>query len=71
VAAVARHHGEGEPHALPGVPPRDPGLTFADCAALWEWSVGELAGFWAAVREFFDLDEISGYDAVLAPRSGG
>ncbi len=42
------------------------GLRFADYEELWRWSVTELADFWAAVWEFFDLDEVSGYDTVLA-----
>jgi acetoacetyl-CoA synthetase len=45
------------------------GLSFEDYHALWEWSVHDLEGFWAAVWEFFGLDRTSGYDAVLADES--
>jgi acetoacetyl-CoA synthetase len=38
-----------------------------DYASLWQWSVDDLEGFWAAVWEFFGVD--SEYDAVLADRS--
>lgn len=41
------------------------GLTFPDYDALWRWSVDELEVFWAAVWEHFELDQVSGYDAVL------
>lgn len=42
------------------------GLTFADYNDLWRWSVTELADFWAAIWEFFELEKVSGYDEVLA-----
>ena len=45
------------------------GLAFDDYNALWRWSVTDLEGFWAALWEFFDLDEMSGYDAVLSDES--
>ena len=45
---------------------RTRGLELADYDALWRWSVTELADFWAAVWEFFELDAVSGYDEVLA-----
>jgi acetoacetyl-CoA synthetase len=35
-----------------------------DYAALWRWSVDDLAGFWAAIWERFDVG--GGYDRVLA-----
>src|SRR3954447_10814775 len=38
-----------------------------DYASLWQWSVDDLEGFWAAVWEFFGVD--SEYDDVLADRS--
>lgn len=37
----------------------------ADYQALWEWSVTDLEGFWAAVWEWFDV--LGGYDRVLSP----
>jgi acetoacetyl-CoA synthetase len=45
---------------------RTRGLELADYDALWRWSVTELAEFWAALWEFFELDAVSGYDEVLA-----
>lgn len=36
---------------------------------LWRWSVDDLEGFWGALWAFFGLDEVSGYDAVLADDS--
>ncbi|HEY0774836.1 MAG TPA: AMP-binding protein, partial [Nocardioidaceae bacterium] len=45
------------------------GVSFADYNELWQWSVTELADFWAAIWEFFGLDEVSGYDEVLADES--
>jgi len=40
-------------------------LAFSDYEALWDWSVTELTEFWAAIWEFFGLDEVSSYDKVL------
>lgn len=34
---------------------RERGLVFEDYEALWQWSVGDLEGFWSAVLAFFDL----------------
>jgi acetoacetyl-CoA synthetase len=48
---------------------RTRGLRFAGYGELWQWSVTELEGFWAAVWEFFELDRASGYDEVLADAS--
>jgi acetoacetyl-CoA synthetase len=45
------------------------GLAFDDYHALWRWSVTDLAGFWGALWEFFGLDRVSSYDAVLADES--
>lgn len=41
------------------------GLTFADYGSLWRWSVEELEDFWAAVWQYYGLDRVSSYDAVL------
>ncbi|MBI5087736.1 MAG: acetoacetate--CoA ligase [Actinobacteria bacterium] len=38
----------------------------ADYGALWEWSVSDLEGFWAAVWEWFDVRGT--YDRVLSSR---
>jgi acetoacetyl-CoA synthetase len=42
------------------------GLTFATYEDLWRWSVEHIEDFWAALWEHFELDRVSGYDAVLA-----
>ncbi|MCV7226165.1 acetoacetate--CoA ligase [Mycolicibacterium komossense] len=42
------------------------GLDISDYQGLWEWSVAEIAEFWAAIWEYFDLDCVSGYDEVLS-----
>src|SRR5438132_12098893 len=34
---------------------RERGLTFAGYADLWEWSTTDLAGFWRAVWDHFDV----------------
>ncbi|MBM0237422.1 acetoacetate--CoA ligase [Micromonospora sp. ATA32] len=47
---------------------RERGLSFRGYEALWEWSVNDLDGFWSAVWQFFGLDAVSGYDAVLGSR---
>ncbi len=31
------------------------GLKFADYAALWEWSITDLPGFWSSIWEYFEL----------------
>src|SRR4051812_27477975 len=31
------------------------GLRFDDYAALWQWSVDDLPGFWSSIWEFFDV----------------
>ncbi|WUW19879.1 acetoacetate--CoA ligase [Streptomyces sp. NBC_01463] len=41
------------------------GTAHADYRSLWEWSVDDLAGFWSAVWEFFDLRSSTPYDEVL------
>lgn len=43
------------------------GLRFDDYAALWEWSVSDLEGFWTAIIGFFGLP-VSGWNEVLAER---
>ncbi len=34
---------------------RERGLTFADYAALWEWSVTDLSGFWGSIWDYFEV----------------
>lgn len=43
--------------------------NFDDYADLWRWSSSDLNGFWAAIWDYYGLDELSGYDAVLADSS--
>ncbi|AQT78780.1 acetoacetate--CoA ligase [Mycolicibacterium litorale] len=38
----------------------------ADYHRLWEWSVSDVGAFWSAIWDFFGLDTVSSYDAVLA-----
>jgi acetoacetyl-CoA synthetase len=48
---------------------RERGLTFDDYAALWQWSVDDIDGFWSSIAEFFDVRfEQPGSD-VLGDRS--
>ncbi|TDC92121.1 acetoacetate--CoA ligase [Saccharopolyspora aridisoli] len=42
------------------------GLDVSDYRALWEWSVADLTGFWAAIAEFFDVIFHERADEVLA-----
>jgi len=37
--------------------------------ALWQWSVDDLEGFWAAVWEFFDVQASEPYERVLGSRA--
>ncbi|MGW7757471.1 AMP-binding protein [Streptomyces violaceusniger] len=41
------------------------GLSFSTYPELWRWSTTGLTAFWSAVWEFYGLDTVSGYDAVL------
>jgi acetoacetyl-CoA synthetase len=34
---------------------RERGLTFADYAALWDWSVTDLAAFWQSIWDYFEV----------------
>jgi acetoacetyl-CoA synthetase len=42
------------------------GLRFDDYAALWQWSVGDVAAFWQTVWDFFDVQADGARDPVLA-----
>ena len=42
------------------------GLSFADYAALWEWSVTDLTGFWGSIWDFFGVVGHEPATAVLA-----
>ena len=37
-----------------------------DYNALWEWSVTDLAGFWSAIWEYFEVRSITPYEQVLS-----
>jgi acetoacetyl-CoA synthetase len=39
-----------------------------DYHALWQWSVDDVEGFWAAIWEFFEVESESGYETVLGRR---
>ena len=41
------------------------GKTFSDYAELWRWSVGDLAGFWSSIWDYFEVIGHSPYDQVL------
>ena len=45
------------------------GLEFDDYAALWQWSVTDLEGFWGAIWDFFDVRATRRYDKVLGKRA--
>ncbi|MEU4558864.1 acetoacetate--CoA ligase [Actinoplanes sp. NPDC023936] len=41
------------------------GLVFADYAALWEWSVTDLTGFWQSIWDYFEVVAHDPPEAVL------
>jgi acetoacetyl-CoA synthetase len=41
------------------------GLTFSDYAALWEWSVNDLDGFWSSIWDYFGIQAHTPPTAVL------
>ena len=45
------------------------GLDGTDYADLHHWSVTDLAGFWGAVWEYFDIDADTPYQRVLGPET--
>src|SRR3954447_7844606 len=45
---------------------RTRGLEFVDYDGLWQWSVTDLAGFWAAVWDYFGVIAHTPYTAVLS-----
>ena len=45
------------------------GVQTSDYASLWQWSVGDLEGFWRSVVDFFDLRFEVASDVVLGDRS--
>jgi acetoacetyl-CoA synthetase len=44
------------------------GLRFRTYADLWEWSVGDLDGFWTAIWDYFEIRSHTPYEAVLGNR---
>ncbi|GIM89267.1 acetoacetate--CoA ligase [Paractinoplanes toevensis] len=44
---------------------RERGLVFADYAALWQWSVTDLPGFWQSIWDYFEVISHSPASAVL------
>src|SRR5450631_1092862 len=42
------------------------GLAFDSYAQLWEWSVTDLASFWASIWDFFEVHAQTPYQGVLA-----
>ena len=41
------------------------GMTFADYNAMWDWSVSDLEGFWAAIWDFFDIRAGTPYKRII------
>ena len=44
---------------------RERGLRFADYAALWRWSVDDLAGFWSSVVDYYEIPLRGAWTEVL------
>jgi acetoacetyl-CoA synthetase len=44
------------------------GRTFKSYAALWQWSVDDLEGFWGSLWEYFEIRSSQPYAAVLGRR---
>jgi acetoacetyl-CoA synthetase len=47
---------------------RERQLAFADYAALWQWSVTDIDGFWRAIWDYFELRSSTPVGAVLRSR---
>ena len=48
---------------------RERGLTFADYAALWNWSVTDLEAFWRSIWDYFDIESPTPVARVLSTRA--
>ncbi len=48
---------------------RERGLTFVDYAALWQWSIDDLEGFWQSVWDYFEVRFQSPPEKVLGARA--
>ena len=44
------------------------GLSFEDYKSLWEWSVGDLEGFWASVWDYCGVEASKPYSRILGKR---
>jgi acetoacetyl-CoA synthetase len=44
------------------------GLSFDDYAELWQWSVDDIAAFWASIWDYFDVRATTPYERVLGRR---
>src|SRR5215211_8178533 len=44
------------------------GLSFADYNELWEWSVGDLEGFWSSIWEYCGIEASKPHERVLGKR---
>src|SRR5947209_5028401 len=42
------------------------GLSFADYASLWQWSVDDLGGFWHSIWDFYGVRSSAPYAQALA-----
>ena len=47
---------------------RTRGLAFTDYEELHHWSVTDLAGFWSAIWEYFEVHSDTPYESVLGSR---
>lgn len=45
---------------------RERGRSFADYAALWDWSVTDLDGFWSSIWNYFGVQSAAPYRSVLS-----
>lgn len=48
---------------------RERGRRFADYAALWQWSVSDLDGFWQSLWDYFEIESSAPHTAVLGRRT--
>ena len=42
-------------------------IDLPDYAALWQWSVSDLQGFWSSIWDYFDVQSDAPYSSVLVP----
>ena len=58
----------GRDHELHPLASRTRGLDFRDYNELWEWSVEDVEGFWAAIWDFFEVQASVPYERVIGRR---